>query len=169
MKCQFCEKPATFHITELTGPEPQEVHLCEDHVQDYLSANQESSPGRSAPPPSKKHLKIAQTGEELARLDKRTCPKCGITFQEFRQQGRLGCPHDYTYFAKELEPLLLNIHGPHGEHGHVGKHPPETVGASQLQAKLTGLQREMREAVQREDYERASQLRDEIKRLETET
>ena len=29
MKCQQCEKPATFHITELTGGQPQELHLCE--------------------------------------------------------------------------------------------------------------------------------------------
>jgi protein-arginine kinase activator protein McsA len=34
---------------------------------------------------------------------------CGVTFLEFRKQGRLGCPHDYVCFAEELEPLLLNI------------------------------------------------------------
>ena len=53
-----------------------------------------------------------------SKLDQRACPKCGITFYEFRNQGRLGCPHDYTCFAKELEPLLVNIHG---EINHAGK------------------------------------------------
>ncbi len=48
MKCQHCEKPAVFHITELTGPEPQEVHLCEDHAQLFLampgSESEEAAP-----------------------------------------------------------------------------------------------------------------------------
>ena len=39
MKCQNCEKPATFHITELTGPQPQEHHLCETCAKSYLADN----------------------------------------------------------------------------------------------------------------------------------
>ena len=66
------------------------------------------------------HLAVGETAEELARLDQRSCPVCGITFLEFRKQGRLGCPHDYVCFDAELEPLLLNIHG---ETRHVGKVP----------------------------------------------
>ena len=65
-------------------------------------------------------LAVGETAEELARLDQRACPVCGITFFEFRKQGRLGCPHDYVCFAKELEPLMLNIHG---ETQHMGKVP----------------------------------------------
>lgn len=174
MKCQHCEKPATFHITELTGAEPQEVHLCEDHAQEFLAPqSNDSSPDASeeaaqeATPPlpfgGKKPHKVSQTAEELARLDQRTCPKCGITFHEFRQQGRLGCPFDYEFFQRELEPLLVNIHG---ERQHVGKRPRSSSSATQLQAELLRLRREMRDAVQKEDYERASQLRDEIRRLD---
>ena len=50
----------------------------------------------------------------------RACPVCGITFYEFRNQGRLGCPHDYVFFEKELDPLIMNIHG---ETTHTGKRP----------------------------------------------
>ena len=46
------------------------------------------------------HLAVGQTAEELARLDQQACPMCGITFFEFRNQGRLGCPHDYVCFKK---------------------------------------------------------------------
>ena len=43
MKCQYCEKPATFHITELTEPSgPQVMHLCEEHAKGFL--NKEASP-----------------------------------------------------------------------------------------------------------------------------
>ncbi len=65
-------------------------------------------------------LAVGQTAEELAQLDQRACPVCGITFYEFRNQGRLGCPHDYVCFKAELEPLIVNIHG---ETEHVGKKP----------------------------------------------
>ena len=38
MKCQQCDKLATYHITELTGGKPQELHLCEEHARQYLSS-----------------------------------------------------------------------------------------------------------------------------------
>ena len=109
------------------------------------------------------HLKVGQTAEELARLDQRACPVCGITFYEFRSQGRLGCPHDYEFFEKELVPLIVNIHG---EMEHVGKRPQHSAEGSRRQTELIQLRREMKEAVGREDYELASQLRDKIRTLE---
>lgn len=166
MKCQQCEKPATFHITELTGPEPQEHHLCEVCAKQYLMQSETAAP----PEPSlagvlAKQLKIGQAADELSKLDQRACPVCGITFYEFRSQGRLGCPHDYVFFERELTPLIMNIHG---ENKHVGKRPPGSSEGTDAQTDLIRLRREMKEAVDREDYEQASKLRDEIKRVETE-
>ena len=165
MKCQHCEKPATFHITELTGSDVQELHLCEDHARDYLSpAGEEKEVAPSGLGGAlAKQLKLGQTAEELARLDQRACPVCGITFYEFRNEGRLGCPHDYTCFDAELEPLVVNIHG---ATKHVGKHPRRTDGDSDWQTKLIRLRRELKEAVDEERYERASALRDEIRKIE---
>ena len=88
---------------------------------------------------------------------------CGITFLEFRKQGRLGCPHDYVCFAEELEPLLLNIHG---ETRHVGKVPKCGASNAEQQTQLIRLRREMKEAIAAEEYERASKLRDEIRKIE---
>ena len=164
MKCQHCEKPATFHITELTGPQPVEHHLCEGCAKLYL---QESDPA-TPPEPTlagvlAKQLKLGQAAEELARLDQRACPVCGITFHEFRTKGRLGCPHDYTFFERELTPLILNIHG---EPKHAGKRPRRGVVAADQQTERIRLRREMKEAIEKEDYERASTLRDRLKGLD---
>ena len=131
MKCSHCDKPATFHITELTGPEPQELHLCEDHARHYLT---QADGVETTTPPTlagalAQQLKIGQTAEELARLDQQSCPVCGITFYEFRNQGRLGCPHDYVAFESELEPLIMNIHG---ETQHTGKRHPFGPAADTL-------------------------------------
>lgn len=156
---------ATFHITELTEGQPQELHLCEDHARDYLAPTQEQNedvvPALAGV--LAEHLAAGQTAEELARLDQQSCPVCGITFLQFRKQGRLGCPNDYTCFEKELQPLLLNIHG---ETQHVGKVPKRCASGAKKQTRLIRLRREMKEAIAMEDYERASELRDEIRDLE---
>jgi protein arginine kinase activator len=166
VKCKHCEKPATFHITELTGPTPQELHLCEDHARLYL-AEADETPEATGPESLAgmlaKQKKVGETAQQLTRLDLQACPVCGITFFEFRHAGRLGCPHDYTAFEEELEPLLANIHG---DTRHLGKRPKRGVAASKQQSELIRLRREMKEAVDREDYERASELRDEIRAIE---
>jgi protein arginine kinase activator len=168
MKCQQCERPATFHITELTGGKPQELHLCEDHARQYLtsSSGEPSAPGgmTAALAQQVQQMAIGQTAEELAQLDQQACPICGITFYEFRSQGRLGCPHDYVAFQAQLDPLLVNVHG---ESEHCGKRPRRAPAGSERRTQLIRLRREMKEAIDNEKYERASQLRDEIRRAET--
>ena len=166
MKCQQCDKPATFHITELTGGKPQELHLCEDHARQYLTtSSNEPTPVGSMAAALAQQMAIGQTAEELAHLDQQACPVCGITFYEFRSQGRLGCPHDYVCFKTQLEPLIVNIHG---ELEHIGKRPRRPAGGSESRTQLIRLRREMKEAIDEEHYERASELRDEIQRIETE-
>ena len=158
--------PATFHITELTGSDPVELHLCEDHARQYLSETEEEttvSNTSSLAGALAQQLKLGQTAEELARLDKQACPVCGITFFEFRNHGRLGCPHDYVCFESELEPLIFNIHG---ASEHRGKHPKRAVLGADLQTRLIRLRRELKEAIDEENYELASKLRDEIRNTE---
>jgi protein arginine kinase activator len=165
MKCQKCDRSATFHITELTSGKPQELHLCEEHAREYLTESEpEQGAGASLAGALANQLAaVGQTAEELARLDQQACPICGITFFEFRNQGRLGCPHDYVCFQKELDPLILNIHG---EIEHVGKRPKRGQGNTDRQTELIRLRRELKEAVVGEKYERASELRDEIRQIE---
>ena len=163
MKCQKCEKPATFHITELTEPHSyEELHLCEDHARNYLQESNEEESTSLASMLSQ-HMKVGQTAEDLARLDRQSCPICGITFYEFRQAGRLGCPHDYVCFEEELQPLIVNIHG---ELEHTGKKPKRGGIGTDRQTKLIRLRRDMQDAVDDEQYERASQIRDEILKIE---
>ena len=90
------------------------------------------------------HLAVGETADELARLDQRACPVCGITFLQFRKQGRLGCPHDYVFFEKELEPLLVSIHD---QTQHIGKVPKRCPHGADQQTQLIRLRREMKEAV----------------------
>ncbi len=156
-KCGRCSKPAVLHITELRHGEVQALHLCESCAKQYLSqapteAIEEMPPGAES-----------EAGDDLDELDQRACPSCGITFKEFRAQGRLGCPHDYIAFEDELLPLLENIHG---ETEHCGKIPKRAPDSSQQQFRLIKLRSELRTAVEEERYEDAARLRDEIRHVE---
>ena len=162
MKCQYCEKPATFHITELIGEGgPQVMHLCEEHARRFL-AKEPASPAATIAGALAKQLKLG--GSKLsAEAEQKECPVCGISFFEFRNTGRLGCPYDYSHFAAELEPLLVNIHD---SASHRGKHPKRAEVSADSQARLIQLRRDMEEAIEREDYEKASEIRDQIRGLE---
>ena len=165
MKCQKCDRQATFHITDLIDGKPNELHLCEECAQSFLSPGTQEAPdvlpaigGFLA-----QHLAVGETADQLARLDQRACPVCGITFLEFRKQGRLGCPHDYIFLSEELEPLLMNIHD---QVHHIGKVPKRCSQGADQQTQLIRLRREMKEAINTEDYEHASELRDKIRNIE---
>ena len=164
MKCQKCEKPATFHITELTEDEVSALHYCADCAEVYLKPSETSEEiGEDLGAALTKHLKIGQTAEELHRLDQKKCPVCEISFYEFRQSGRLGCPHDYEVFQEELHPLLETIHS---ETTHCGKVPKRAPGASQQRVQIIKLRNDLKRAIAEEHFEDAASLRDQIHNLE---
>lgn len=165
MKCHRCSNPATLHITEIMQGVPHELHLCEECAQQYLSNPPSSTSGMTTPGGG--IIKLPGSGDEsqLDEMDKLVCPNCGITFREFRSQGRLGCPHDYIAFQDELYPLLENIHG---EVQHCGKFPKRAPDDSRKQYQLIKLRNDLRSAIAEESYEHAAQLRDEIQALEGE-
>jgi protein arginine kinase activator len=68
-----------------------------------------------------------------------------------------------VFFQSDLEPLLINIHG---ARMHKGKRPSRSTGSPDRQHRLIQLRREMQEAVHKEQYEKASELRDTIRQLE---
>jgi protein arginine kinase activator len=105
------------------------------------------------------------SGEESSADDSKTCPSCGITFKQFRAQGRLGCPHDYEVFHDELIPLLESVHS---DTQHVGKCPPQASTESRQHHELFRLRSDLRAAVENESYEEAAKLRDRIRELESE-
>ena len=159
MKCQKCPNAATLHITEIISEDHvEELHLCESCAHKYLYEPQAKSAGKSSSGASSS----AEELEEPAVLN-RECEICGIKFVDFRNTGRLGCPHDYDEFREELIPLLENIHG---ETRHVGKSPRRLPQTKETQSQLIHLRKQLLQAVNKEAYEEAARLRDQIRRLE---
>jgi protein arginine kinase activator len=159
MKCQKCPKAATLHITEvLSDDQFEELHLCEECAHKYLYEPQQKTGGGKS-----SAVAAAEESDEAGQLNQRECPICGIKFVEFRNSGRLGCPHDYQEFRDELVPLLENIHG---ETRHCGKTPRRLPQSKQTQSELIQLRKQLQQAVTREAYEEAARIRDKIRQLE---
>jgi protein arginine kinase activator len=160
MKCQRCIKPATLHITEVLGEANyEEVHLCEECAQKYLyEQSQPKKPIAKFPEEA-----VAEENDETGFLNERHCEVCGMKFVDFRNSGRLGCPHDYQAFVNELTPLLESIHG---NSRHCGKTPRRLPQNKQVQQELTRLKKQLHQAVVEEAYEEAAKIRDRIKELE---
>jgi protein arginine kinase activator len=91
------------------------------------------------------------------------CPRCGLSYSEFRQRGRLGCSDDYKLFREGLSQLLERIHG---STQHLGKIPSRAGANLKRERELIELKRELTRVIQREEYERAAQVRDQIRRME---
>lgn len=91
------------------------------------------------------------------------CGGCGLTYQEFREKGRFGCSQCYLVFSSLLPPLFKRIHG---AAQHVGKPYKSNLRAPDAQKELKSLQKELEEALQTEQYEKAAELRDRIRSLE---
>jgi protein arginine kinase activator len=156
MKCQSCPKQATLHITEVLGDERfEEVHLCEDCAKKYLYEPQQKKAAKAAE-------KLSEA-EEPDEIGAKQCEACGIKFVEFRNHGRLGCPHDYDAFKDDLLPLLESVHG---DTRHTGKSPRRLPRARGAQVELAQLRRKLQQAVHDEAYEEAARIRDRIKELE---
>ena len=107
MKCQKCAKPATFHITDIVEKgKHREFHFCDEHARQHLAPPEEALETPTMSEIAKKLIVSARVrSREPSPADKQVCPVCQITFLEFRNSGRLGCPYDYEVFRDELMPL----------------------------------------------------------------
>ena len=160
MLCQRCKKKqATVHMTEIEGSEKKEVHLCED----CSRSEGVTLKGQMSLADFLAGLIKAPATREAAKLAEMKCPDCGITYLEFQAKGRLGCGKDYQVFARLLEPLAEKIHG--GTQ-HVGKSPAQSTGAKASRQTLAQLRKELKAAIDAEQYESAARLRDEIQKIE---
>jgi protein arginine kinase activator len=161
MICQRCTKREAIRHESVRAEDGTwtEVHLCESCAEKGDVGNLTQASLVQALIESAAQLAGARTGGPA-----RACPRCGITYAEFRARGRLGCPQDYEVFLPELLPLVERIH--HGGAQHVGKSPASTHGRSESDRELIELRRSLSEAIQGERYEEAARIRDRIRTVE---
>jgi protein arginine kinase activator len=150
------------HFTEIVNNKKSEYHLCEKCAEErgYGSSMVKSkfSVGDLLAG------MVDQTGSgEEAKVGRVQCPRCHMVYSAFKQSGRLGCSECYDTFRAQLRPLLRRIHG---STKHVGKTPLRDAARVALRREIQRLHDDLQRAIEREEFETAARLRDEIRTIE---
>lgn len=164
-KCDKCgAENANTHVKTIINGEFREYDLCSAcaHKLGYSNpfADMESEFS---------HMLGSFFGNVLpARSQSTRCEFCGSTYAEIANTGQVGCAHCYELFADRLNPSIVRIHG---NAAHCGKHSKAAAQAREEHAetkeeKLRRLQSQLDEAIKQQEFERAAELRDEIKGME---
>ena len=49
---------------------------------------------------------LKYSAQQTRKRSSLSCPDCGMTLEEFRKKGRLGCAKDYEVFSSHIDELL---------------------------------------------------------------
>lgn len=88
-----------------------------------------------------------------------TCEYCGTTADDFLSTGYLGCEHCYEKFNRAILPQLQQLQP---KVQHVGKEPGRQ---SQHISEYARLQAELNKAIELEDYVKAGEINEQLKKL----
>jgi protein arginine kinase activator len=159
MMCEKCKKnPATVHMQQFIGGNKTEIHLCqecsfkvdmpisfENIFQGFLTSLQSMTANRPAKVPSA------------------PCARCGMTYEQFKSVGKLGCEACYQAFPKEIKALFKNVQG---STRHEGKFPQRMGVNLRTRREADALRKQLKEAVEAENFEDAVRFRDQLRALE---
>lgn len=167
--CQAChEREAVVRLTQIVGDDVTTVHLCSK----CAAARGIETDAGVAQTPLGAFLAAMGKGAAPAAstsADGETCPGCGATLHDFRTSGRVGCAQCWTTFERPLRDLLRRLNG---ATRHTGE-PYRPANVSDLspaelqQRDRDELREELRRAIEAEQFERAAELRDQLRVLDT--
>jgi protein arginine kinase activator len=167
MTCSDCQqREARVQITQIINNEKTVLSLCKE----CAAARGFHSPLENMPFPLADVLSglsnVGTAGQKIEVPSDLQCDQCGLTIQQFTDQGRFGCGNCYRTFRSFLEPMMRKIHGASIHHGRtpsvtVATNPVDTAKLDISEAER--LETELKKAIESEDFERAAELRDKLK------
>ena len=166
MKCQKCgANNANTHVKTIINGEFREYDLCSEcaHKMGYTNVFADMENDFSG------LLGSFFTNVLPARTQATRCEFCGSTYTKKEKTGQVGCAHCYELFADQLYPSIRRIHG---NTTHCGKNsgkqeaPEQKPAEMTKEQKISELKKQLDKAVSEQNFERAAELRDEIKETE---
>lgn len=161
MLCEYCKKnPATTHIKTIINGKLTEYSICAECAQRFGYGSLLTNLGYNFG---------GLLGEFFSETDVSgssdtvRCELCGASFDDIIRTGKVGCAQCYQTFSDRLIPLIEHIHG---NTKHRGKVPGGNMLQSRPKEQLSLMKRELRKAIDTENFEHAADLRDKIKELE---
>jgi len=172
MLCERCKKnEATYYYHENVNGAEKAYHLCRECKEDMekkgelgdidLSMGSMFDSFFANPMQSGLFGSLFAPVRTQIQSGEKKC-SCGMTLRELSANGMVGCPECYETFARELAGTVRSIHG---RNAHNGRVPAKFREKLSVKQKIEALEQERLEAVKNENYERAAEIRDELKKL----
>ncbi len=156
--CKNCSKEKTIFFTQIVDGKIKKFDLCADCP--YAQAVNDPAGFGLA-----EQLTAAgvQLDEEQSLGSSVSCPNCGFSMVDFKKTGRLGCSECYEVFHDAIANLIKPMH--RGTK-HTGKVPAHLKEELELTTRISRLQVELQQEVDAENYEKAAELRDQLRHCE---
>lgn len=164
MLCDECKvNQASVHLVSIVNGEKKERNLCPQCAH-KLGAD-------SFSPFSWGDMFPANFGG-FARRREAQCPSCGMTLSEFERKGLLGCPECYQSLREGLLPVIGRVQTRAQHSGRAPKNyqpaklsEPVREEEKKPETEEEKLQAQLKQAIEKEEYEKAAELRDRIRTL----
>lgn len=163
MLCQSCgKKEASTHLKKVINGQVEEYMLCDDCVKkmgyvgtfDDFDFNLDSFLGGL----------FSDVMSSKVKKETLKCKICGSSFEDISSKCKAGCANCYTTFGDKLMPLIKRIHG---NTNHSGKLAGTVSEGKKIKNKISSLKESLEKAIKEQNFEHAAELRDEIKKLES--
>lgn len=162
MLCEEChENEADVLITEVdAGGNLAEKHLCKACAskKGYLLDKQK--------PLLQMFNEFLKEYGEGKKDEALRCSVCEMSWAEFRRIGRFGCENCYHEFGDRVEKLISRIQG---TTQHVGRKASQDQNMVSFEMEKKRLRQELAKAIQKEEYEKAARIRDDLRKYEERT
>ena len=188
MKCELCHKgDAQVAITLTVNGKSKELYVCKACAEKNKA--QVQVPGKKKPSAHPGHPQLSVMGKsaddlpqplvdglvkatidfmkgvaEVEENEHRVCPVCKSNWEKIKNSGRIPCPSCWKTFAKQIRNEFLT-----GEYAlnHVGS-APAVSKLSNVESVRAVLERELKDAIAREDYHAAANLKKKLDALDAE-
>ena len=170
MLCDNCKKrESTVHIKKLINGAKQEYSLCDGCANELneMSFVDISSIGLSNTFTVQDLLggiiDYVNKSSQSTVVNVPVCKNCGMSYTEFKKTGLMGCSECYESFKTSLIPIIKRVQG---NIEHVGKIPKKSGKEITGKRLLLKLKEDLSKAITSEEYERAAEIRDEIRGIQ---
>lgn len=161
MSCEICGKEnARIRIRQIIGTECREMRICEACARERGIIG---SAGESLSEDAAWFLHGLFEYIPGKSLGTRSCPLCGTRLRDIRTSRRVGCSSCYESFGREIRKLLRL---PESGKIHKGKLPARVLSYKTFFIDRENLKIQLEIALDKEDYEKAAELRDRIMGLD---
>ena len=154
MKCHLCkvnDANIQIQVHNHLLKMDQTVQLCQDCAEE-----------RGITPQNMNREQIEKVIQELqdAQTPAAKCEKCGTTLLDLQRNNQLGCSECYEHLEEFIKKELLQIHK---RTQHVLE--PQTNPQAQKLYQISILEKELQFNIDNENYEKAAEIRDQLKLL----